>query len=938
MQPESHMQSSGQPSKNQPAFDERLEPRFNLAKDLSSKDAMEQVLTAIQAEGYDRVRLYRLSEDERVTAIGQVGMQPEFVGTMWSLDEDIFMQRLREHPFPHICRITDAPLMPHEKALDKEGVQEWACVPLIVRGQVIGQIAADNKSSRRPITQSGLNRLNLYAAQAAAILALDQAERKAMKLDASLRVSRAVNSSLDLEQIFRETCKAAVELTEVDFSAVILFDSDLESGRVQVEYPEKGVRGLRIPFREIPNGKDLIKSREPLLLSDVQNLDPSSNLRQILDRWDIHSLTAFPIVNADRVIGAFSLNSIGKPKRLTREETEFCQILADQVAVAVKNVQQISQLKSLTNAAKAIAHLTAGGDLQQTLEKIAEGAKMALNCDAVVLYIYDQSRRTLPSRPTYVGVKYPAATWPDDPDLQVPPTSVVYQVLHDRSPWIVENVHKDSRFNQHGFLFREGIESLVAVSLRDSDNPVGVLFLNFHHQKHFTRDEVENIQFLADQAAVAVSNAQLYEENLNTLTDQSALVGLSEKLIETFNYEEVLNHVVIAAAKLFAVEFSSIVMPENQNLPDKLNDLVLKAGVGWGSNLLGEWKLPRGAGSHAGFVLMTENLVAVEDYEQESRFELPAIAKEYGVKAGLGVPIRIEGRAIGALLVQTSRRRTFSEREKSLMKLIANQAASAIQTCWQYQGAAILALTGLPNSTWRHSVVGHAVSIRDLTELYRRSFAKSRLAPLGLFPAEGVEEMLGKISALANKILQHPIIPPSEETGVVPIQLNEFLRREIQSLWAAKPDRSAFTNWLWESERTHGYETAIPHMRLNLAEEAAVRVNPEWLRIGVELLIDNAVKAMADRERRELTLETRMANNRAQISISDTGPGLPDEVLVKLFRGRIEKVGRNGKGSGIGMLIAQAIFRAYRGDIRVARTGPEGTEVVVQLPLEQQTS
>ena len=65
-----------------------------------------------------------------------------------------------------------------------------------------------------------------------------QAHRERQILAALQHVSAAINSSLDINGIFRRTCQAAVELFGVDHAGVALFEPDFAMGKVVAEYPE----------------------------------------------------------------------------------------------------------------------------------------------------------------------------------------------------------------------------------------------------------------------------------------------------------------------------------------------------------------------------------------------------------------------------------------------------------------------------------------------------------------------------------------------------------------------------------------------------------------------------------------------------------------------------------------------------------------------------
>src|SRR5207253_4929315 len=115
--------------------------------------------------------------------------------------------------------------------------------------------------------------------------------------------------------------------------------------------------------------------------------------------------------------------------------------------------------------------------------------------------------------------------------------------------------------------------------------------------------------------------------------------------------------------------------------------------------------------------------------------------------------------------------------------------------------------------------------------------------------------------------------------------------------------------------------------------QASVRTNPLWLRQAFDILIDNAVDAMAQSDTRQLTLATRAVGRGVEITITDTGPGIPEHTYPKLFREPIAKP-KGAKGMGMGLLIAQLIVHMQDGEINCISTSSAGTTMRVWLPLE----
>jgi two-component system C4-dicarboxylate transport sensor histidine kinase DctB len=122
-------------------------------------------------------------------------------------------------------------------------------------------------------------------------------------------------------------------------------------------------------------------------------------------------------------------------------------------------------------------------------------------------------------------------------------------------------------------------------------------------------------------------------------------------------------------------------------------------------------------------------------------------------------------------------------------------------------------------------------------------------------------------------------------------------------------------------------------LELSLNDHATVRASPEWLRRALDILAENAVDALTDSALQQVTIATRQRDDQVEILVSDTGPGIPEEMLPRLFWEPI-RWPKGVEGLGMGLLMAQAIVQAYGGEIGVGSTGPAGTEMFIRLPLE----
>lgn len=108
-----------------------------------------------------------------------------------------------------------------------------------------------------------------------------------------------------------------------------------------------------------------------------------------------------------------------------------------------------------------------------------------------------------------------------------------------------------------------------------------------------------------------------------------------------------------------------------------------------------------------------------------------------------------------------------------------------------------------------------------------------------------------------------------------------------------------------------------------------VMADPEALKRAVSNLIDNAAEAMSESLLRELNVSTRLLENgTVELSVSDTGSGLTDEMRERLF---LPYFSTKQRGTGLGLSIAAKIVQEHGGSIRAEKNLPSGARFIVEL-------
>jgi diguanylate cyclase (GGDEF)-like protein/PAS domain S-box-containing protein len=190
---------------------------------------------------------------------------------------------------------------------------------------------------------------------------------------------------------------------------------------------------------------------------------------------------------------------------------------------------------------------------------------------------------------------------------------------------------------------------------------------------------------------------------------QAAVALLGEHALEGASTLDLMQEAVTSAAEILDAEISAVweLLPEE-------GSLVLRAGIGWPESAFGSLRFPDGAGSQAGYTLLTGSPVVVEDWNAEHRFEQPGF---HGRRTGAGLSVKIEGRSrepFGVLVVQSMAPRTFAPGDIDFLQALANVLADALERQAIEDAIRDRAvhdpLTGLPNRVLFVDRLEHAIA------------------------------------------------------------------------------------------------------------------------------------------------------------------------------------------------------------------------------------
>ena len=199
-----------------------------------------------------------------------------------------------------------------------------------------------------------------------------------------------------------------------------------------------------------------------------------------------------------------------QPQLFTDEDKQQIFRITKTFAQYLKTSRDLHWSKYSSQASREIARVSAEGRLKETLDMIVVQARKLTGCDVVTLYVYDELRSEFIDYASS-GDRANRSVLPPE---QIGPDFACRRILslQDKTSYYVVDVRGDMIL-EGGFTRMEGIRSVAALELRFSEKIVGIMFVNYRHQRKFLDAEKVLLEQFRNQAAVAIYNSLLHEHN-----------------------------------------------------------------------------------------------------------------------------------------------------------------------------------------------------------------------------------------------------------------------------------------------------------------------------------------------------------------------------------------------------------------------------------------
>lgn len=744
--------------------------------------------------------------------------------------------------------------------------------------------------------------------------------KKTQELSALYTVAKTVSQSLDLDEILNNTLDVVLKLTGADSGGVYLMEEDGETLRLLVYkgVSPKFVQEVRTLKTGIGVTGKAVKQRKPVAI-DISRY-PTARLAPLLKEEGVKSLASTPIMFKDRVLGTINIH-YHELHEFSQDELDIFASIGNELGVAIENARLFSELEKHDKTIEALYAIdqviTRSLDLETIFRDALSKALEVTETEAGAIYLLEEDGETL-SLKAHTGIS--PETVKAFSKIKVGEGVSGMAVKSGKA--VALDISEYPSPELLAPLIKEGIVSFSGVPLKAKEKIVGAITLANRHRRSFSKDDIDLLTSIGNQIGIAVENAQLFSELEQHHKTLRALYTIESVVSGSLDLEEIFTVALSKALEVTDTEAGTL-----YSLKD--NVLHLEAFHGLSPEFKEKAIIRKMGDGIPGIAAQSKKPVTMDISQFPSPHLLPYVEQE-GLVSFIGTPLLSKGKVVGAMALGTKKKRTFTEDDLDLVFSIGNVIGVALENANLYRESKenleklqkayeeLQTLDKLKDefiSTVSHELKTPLISIKGYGELLH----DEKIGTLSEEQKKSLEAIIRNTERL-TRLINSILFISKMQAGQVEFKFEPLNVEEVVSVCLS--DFKA----LMDKKRIA--------FEIDVHGASKVKGDKDRFIEVITNLLDNAIKFTSDGG--EISVKARDENEYVHITVSDTGIGIPADVIPKLFMRFYQldaSTARKYGGAGLGLYITKNIIDALNGKIWIESEVGKGTKVHMLLPV-----
>jgi GAF domain-containing protein len=811
------------------------------------------------------------------------------IGAKFPADTPL-QQRIKKEREPvQIYDVATHPLLSGSeiKEFSQSGIRSVLIVPVVAKGEAIGTIGLDETRSNRSFTAREIQLCQTIAGQAA--IAIENAQlygRTSERLEVTLKQKEQLLSlvrEIDewitrrggrVEELAEFTLNRFLELFQ--FQAMWLLLKEGQQLKIVATDPQHVEDKGRLLRLDASITGLAAKETRTIRIEDIEQAEPYlRELYQPVHGGGMRSELAVPMLVEDRVVGVLNLES-SEPAAFTPDDQDLLESLARHLGVAIVSAEEMQERATLSEMAIEFSgsleeEETARLILDRALRLIGGKFGQILTREGGVLEVkWATGGEGVGVRVRVDDCASGLALLPrDDPYLRSLVESGAV-ILSSRSV-IIPNVDRVVRYKRVIEADKERMRGELAIPVMLDGKVIGV----------FNVESPKLGAFIDEKEKALAEFVQKHAGEIGEALRRRATAALKELMRQGLGIvNEDFGQILLLDGTELVIEYTA----GDEQVGTRVEVRKLETG---------QWAPVTGRAA------MERTIVSVPDVSKDPGY-LRFLGEE--MKSELVVPLIVRGEGIGVINLESPVPGHFTEEHVDLLESMASHAAAAMASARAARDRE-LAAVGEKSGDIVHRLSNPAGAIRWRIERLREK--KADLLTSDDYLAKSladIERNTLKIQGMVRELKEGPV------ESLAPFEV-----------WAL------LTSALGRTEVPQSVEViAAPEVRLPRV------LTTRKLEDVFYNLMTNAVEAMPDGGRLEISAEVK-DQDWVEVSIRDTGRGIPDYLLEDIFTADFTT--KKEEGHGLGLWWSKAFVEKCGGMITVQSQVGEGSCFTVRLQV-----
>ncbi|MEJ2709889.1 MAG: GAF domain-containing protein [Anaerolineales bacterium] len=606
--------------------------------------------------------------------------------------------------------IKDTRSDPRWQYLSKSGyIRCWMGVPLIGQNRVLGLLNLD-KEEAGYYNQADAELAEAFASQAAIAIEnvrlFEAAQRQAQEAETLRQATSVVLSTLNQDEAINRILVQLERVVPFDSASVqLLVDGNLEVVGGSGWSDEKPIMGMRFPVPGDNPNTVVVQERHAYILG---NAAETYTLFQEEPYRNVRSWLGVPLIVHNRVLGILALASI-QADYFTEKHARLVSAFADQVVVAIENARLYAAERQRVEESDAlratIADISSELELPKLLQAVLKRAATLLNAQGGELGLFRKDKNAIEIVASYnLGEDFSGK-------LLAIGEGAMGKAAEDFEPVIIDDY---SQWQGRSLQYPQGPwHGVIAVPMQIGGRLVGAIdIVDFDEKRKFSASDQRLLSLFAQQAAIAVENARLYQSTREAADRRAVLHKVSQEIVAVrLDPETIYTAIHQAAGALMPTEAFAITLYDKNSASIEAVYLIDQQGRSPNQ------RFPADRGISGRIVQSGKSIYIPDMLEELGKVDAVHFGDPVVVRSILAVPMRLGGEITGMLSAQSYDPDAYTPDDQRLLEMLAAYAAIALDNSRLLKEVQRLAITDSLTEIYNR---------RHLFELGQREFSRAR--------------------------------------------------------------------------------------------------------------------------------------------------------------------------------------------------------------------